>query len=852
MYAACRSPVLVALCLAALVGGGCALPPDAVYGRPCALDADCGDGYRCGTEDTCVPAAAPPAFHDGGAHDDGGASADGGAGEDGGAPDDGGQLNRPPAFGALDGQQVTEGQPLAVDLDVSDPDGDELTLSFEGLPAGATLDGRRLKWTPGYDVASATQGLVTFLVTLVATDDGAPPASATTQLSVTVHNDEDADGTPDALDDDQDGDGHANEGDNCPWAPNPSQHDLDGDGAGSACDPLEQLDATTASMLQSYGEGAVFARGAGMALVVHEDALASLCGSFMLPPCEVRWLAIGERSIAILEGHTEGSHDTRVHVDPAGRAYFWADSTAEHGVVEDGALLTTDYACPLFSVLRNDEVLVRSGCEPPYALTLWRESGPEVLFTEADSIGVVPGFLDGSLVRVDEAVHALTDDGAVSVLAEGGVTSWSAPVGGEEAARGFLCLGSPGSLEYSLFHSVAEAPSYSLPLPELSTCGGVVYWGAERAWLSARRADDALALYSLGASGATSLLHGDFTIAARASGDVLFFATLNTAGTLTTLYRGDASSVTQLDSGTTLRTSAHDGAGRYAAVFERLVGEQTKTYVGLYAGDSWGSAELTVIAQGAVFRDLALVDGVAWLTVERGTAPDDYGELWSFDGTSLQLRMTTGAGPLLTKAGSSALLSAADGDTLYRLGPGTSTVWLAAAEGQHRALFDLEGSAWIGWRAEDGHRLGRFDGEALHEVLTGLRAMPTTLTAAEGRGWLHYRDDDGWHVASVDGATLTSYGQSDQVPRLVMSRQGDGWFALSSGPVGVELLEEREAGVFSHFCGFATPTVCHERPVADAVSYATFGSVEGHFFSVFRDPVDGAAYVWRSSVGGGS
>lgn len=61
------------------------------------------------------------------------------------APD----LSTPATAGA------TEGQAFSLGLTATDPDSAELTYTVAGLPAGATLDGDQVRWTPGYDAAGS-------------------------------------------------------------------------------------------------------------------------------------------------------------------------------------------------------------------------------------------------------------------------------------------------------------------------------------------------------------------------------------------------------------------------------------------------------------------------------------------------------------------------------------------------------------------------------------------------------------------------------------------------------------------------------------------------------------------------
>lgn len=354
-------------------------------------------------------------------------------------------------------------------------------------------------------------------------------------------------------------------------------------------------------------------------------------------------------------------------------------------------------------------------------------------------------------------------------------------------------------------------------------------------------------LYALEGAGPQLLAQGFDSISVRERGEGLLLS-LGTTDQPTTLHYAAGSSLQQLSTTSAVRSTDGDGAERYAAVFDTTVGEVTKTWVGLYAGGLWRTAEIAAIAQDGTFRRLALGDGVAWIVIERGTSPENYAELWSFDGTSLQRRLTTGPTATLTPAAGSLLFSASGGDTLYRLGPGTSTVWLLASSGQHTLLEDFGSAAWIGWRNEDGYGLGRFDGEEVHEVLTGLASMPSSLASAAGRSWFEYRQGDAWRVASVDEEQLEVHGQSAQTPRVVWS-----WYRSSllqgvrAVPVGFELRENRGTeGVFSRFCSFASPELCHERPVANALEDFTLGSPDGHFFSIVRT-ADGY-FLWRSSA----
>src|SRR5205814_8075723 len=75
-----------------------------------------------------------------------------------------------------------EGSLLTFTISASDADGDALTYSASGLPAGASFDAatKTFSWTPGYDQAGSYPG-VTFTVT-----DGTAPVSET--ITITIRN----------------------------------------------------------------------------------------------------------------------------------------------------------------------------------------------------------------------------------------------------------------------------------------------------------------------------------------------------------------------------------------------------------------------------------------------------------------------------------------------------------------------------------------------------------------------------------------------------------------------------------------------------------------------------------------
>ena len=95
-------------------------------------------------------------------------------------------VNHPPVLGPLANQLVHAGATLSLSLSATDPDAPPQQLAFRlapGAPAGATLDpaSGRFSWTPPLGLAGSGA-----LITVIVTDDGTPPLSATNAFLITV------------------------------------------------------------------------------------------------------------------------------------------------------------------------------------------------------------------------------------------------------------------------------------------------------------------------------------------------------------------------------------------------------------------------------------------------------------------------------------------------------------------------------------------------------------------------------------------------------------------------------------------------------------------------------------------
>src|SRR5207253_2660323 len=93
-----------------------------------------------------------------------------------------GNTNRAPVLAPIGNKSGSEGSLLTFTVAATDADGDALTYSAGGLPAGATFDAatKTFSWTPSFTQAGTSPG-VTFTVT-----DGTAPISET--IAITIAN----------------------------------------------------------------------------------------------------------------------------------------------------------------------------------------------------------------------------------------------------------------------------------------------------------------------------------------------------------------------------------------------------------------------------------------------------------------------------------------------------------------------------------------------------------------------------------------------------------------------------------------------------------------------------------------
>ncbi|MFA5795537.1 MAG: putative Ig domain-containing protein, partial [Candidatus Brocadiia bacterium] len=88
-------------------------------------------------------------------------------------------VNRPPVFSTIANKLLKENETLTFTLAATDPDGDSMTYSVQGLPQGASFDPATgtFTWTPGYNQSGNYQ--VTFIAS-----DGTLTSSKTVNISI--------------------------------------------------------------------------------------------------------------------------------------------------------------------------------------------------------------------------------------------------------------------------------------------------------------------------------------------------------------------------------------------------------------------------------------------------------------------------------------------------------------------------------------------------------------------------------------------------------------------------------------------------------------------------------------------
>lgn len=94
-----------------------------------------------------------------------------------------GEPNAAPTIAEIPDRTVVWGTAITAIASAIDPENNGLTFSLEGAPAGATIDA----WTGQFSwMPTQTQASSNYVITVRVTDNGSPPASATTSFTVVV------------------------------------------------------------------------------------------------------------------------------------------------------------------------------------------------------------------------------------------------------------------------------------------------------------------------------------------------------------------------------------------------------------------------------------------------------------------------------------------------------------------------------------------------------------------------------------------------------------------------------------------------------------------------------------------
>ena len=93
------------------------------------------------------------------------------------------EVNSAPSIAGIADRTVVWGTTITMTASASDPENNELRFGLEGAPAGATINQwtGQFSWTP-----TEAQAPGNYVITVRVTDDGSPPASATTSFRIIV------------------------------------------------------------------------------------------------------------------------------------------------------------------------------------------------------------------------------------------------------------------------------------------------------------------------------------------------------------------------------------------------------------------------------------------------------------------------------------------------------------------------------------------------------------------------------------------------------------------------------------------------------------------------------------------
>ncbi|MBN2530975.1 MAG: hypothetical protein JXR76_31600 [Deltaproteobacteria bacterium] len=236
--------------------------------------------------------------------------------------------NAAPILSVSGSTTVVEGHKLSVVISASDAEANNVTLSAVSIPAGGSFDvgSGAFTWIPDFGTVSALFQTTQITLKFAGEDDGAPPATGTLDVQVTIVNDADEDTIADS-------------DDNCPTYSNLQQVDYDSDNIGVACDPLIQVDESLSHWQTGVGARYI-AMDANMGTlavnfyVFDEDQECSVLGNCT----ESTALVLESKEIVTeLAGVYPGAGDDEESVMVDNNGVAWIDLNEEAWRIKDGS-----------------------------------------------------------------------------------------------------------------------------------------------------------------------------------------------------------------------------------------------------------------------------------------------------------------------------------------------------------------------------------------------------------------------------------------------------------------------------------------------------------------------------------